>query len=235
MNLQKIGTLAFLAATTSLALALPYAPARAEDLPPAQATAAEPVEEAFDASPWDGIPTRVLAGRRCVNEATWNTTDCAVIISIAIRNARNEGLDLREWLLRHHGRRSLHPERCIPTPDARGRIVPRLSITHRNQGRTRTITDDRPWIGDLNAEMREPQMWTWHNTMRWDTRGIWHWTQILETVDGILAGTLRDPSGGRASIWGGPELDADAIAQRLVDGFVQVRIQGTLNHYFRRP
>lgn len=233
MNLQKIGTIAFLAATTSLALALPYVPARAQDAAP-QSAAAVATEEAFDASPWDGVPTRVLAGRRCVNEATWNPTDCAIIISIAMRNARREGMELREWLLRHHGRRSLHPDRSTPAVDPSGRTVPRLSISYGSGDSRRTVFDGRPWIGDLNAEMREPQMWAWRNTMSWD-QGSRKWARILETVDGIFAGTIRDPSGGQASIWGGPEIDAEAIARRRAQGYVQVHVPGTQNHYFGRP
>lgn len=245
MNLQKIGTIAFLAAlTTSLALVTPCPVARVQDTTapaaviPAdvapQAQADESAVAAFDASPWDGVPTRVLAGRRCVNEATWNVTDCAIIISIAVRNARHDGIELREWLLRHHGRRSLHPERHIPALDSRGREVPRLSVTYGSGEDRRTVPDGRPWIGDLNAEMREPQMWGWHNQMRWE-QGARSWARILETVDGTLAGTLRDPSGGRASIWGGPQIDAAAIARRRAQGYVLIPIPGVQNHYFERP
>lgn len=223
---QKIGTVAMLAILVVASLAPRLPVVRADEQAPAPA---------FDASAWEGVPTRVLMGRRCVNEGTWNVVDCATIAHIAKRLSEHDGTDLRTWLLTRHGRRSLHPERHLPSVDERGREIPRLSITFRRNGRPVTVRDDRPWIGDLNDSLAQPRMWGWRNTMRWEGRGSRYWAAILETVDGVLAGTTPDPSGGRALIWGGPRIDADAIAQRRAQGFVQIPIAGTQNHYFGRP
>lgn len=167
-------------------------------------------------------------GQRCVNEGTWNLVDAAVITHIAKR--LSSGTDLRTWLIQRHGTRSLHPERHVPQVDDRGRLTTRLHI-----GRRPPIPDGRPWIGDLNDSGLEPSMWTWRNTMRWDSAGRDRWMRVLDTVDGVLEGRIADPSGGRAIIWGGPTIDADAIRDREREGYVRLVIPGAANVYFARP
>lgn len=153
----------------------------------------------------------LLGAKLCVNEATWNTVDCAAIMHIRLRSARATGVSLRDRLLELHGGASLRPDRALnPAPN-----------------------DGRPWIGDLNLEGREPSHWNYRNTMSWE-EGQRRFSQILDTVRGVMSGRIKDPC-RRGSIvpntWGDRGRDRD---RALRNGYTPAFCGVTSNLYWRQ-
>lgn len=172
---------------------------------------------ATDFSRWDGVPTEVLAARRCVNEGTWNEADCVNVLTIAMNNASGDNIDIRTWLIINHGNRSLHPERHIPVVDERGVAHARLRIPRRHGD---PLVDTRPWIGDLSADLHEPAMWDYHQRADWEGSYRRRWERTLELATRVIAREIRSHCG--AQIWGGPHLDAQALADAANRGYVPV-------------
>lgn len=150
--------------------------------------------------------TLELMGRLCVNEASWNVMDCAIITHIRIRTARSHQRLLKDELVALHGRRSLRSDRASsPSPK-----------------------DSRPWIGALNIRGTEPALWP--DTMDWETQGKPNWGGILGTIQGVLRGEIGDPCHGTPNTWGNRGGD-HTRALRL--GFRQVDCGSTANMFWR--
>jgi hypothetical protein len=154
------------------------------------------------------VPTAVLLGRLCVNEAGFNTLDCAAIGHIRLRSAITNHRDIRAELLAQHGQRSLRADRATnPAPD-----------------------DTRPWIGDLDDHL-PPRHWP--AGVSWEQRGLPGWAGILETATGVLNGDLRDPCRQgrvRPNTWGGPRVDAERFAR---GGWLDSHCGATRNRFGR--
>lgn len=171
----------------------------------------------------DVVAGVVAAGQLSVNEATWNTVDAAAITHIRHRYAQNHGMSLFDALMHLHGRRSLRPGRATE-------IHPR---------------DARPWIGDLNADLREPRGWSERCTEdgcaptgmpSWDEFGRPRWASVLATVIRSYVGNTPDPCRGprNAITWGGPRVDHHRIERLLTRGFARVTCPGAANAFFSR-
>lgn len=151
----------------------------------------------------------LLGAKLCVNEATWNTVDCAAIMHIRLRLARASGVSLRDRLLELHGQRSLRPDRAV------------------------NITDSRPWIGDLNLEGREPLNWAYRNTMPWEV-GQRRFNDIVAVVRGVLRGTVKDPcrrGNVTPNTWGDRGNDRE---RALRNGYTPAFCGATSNLYWRQ-
>lgn len=157
-------------------------------------------------------PEAVLGARLCINEANDNLLDCAAIMHIRMRTARSHGRTLGEELLALHGQRSLRPDRAT-NPHPR---------------------DNRPWIGDLNAELREPLGWP-SELPPWE-RMAPRFERVLLTAQGAIDGEVRDPCTGssRALTWGGPNVDHLRIDRMTRSGWMRVSCGATSNVYLGR-
>lgn len=147
-----------------------------------------------------------LMGKLCVNEASWNTRDCAAITHIRVRSARSHGRTLRDELIALHGRRSLRVDRAT-----------------RIDGR-----DNRPWIAQLNTLGTRPALWP--DTMNWLEQGRPGWGRVLSVVVAVLEGKQADPCRGTPNTWGNRGGD-HVRALRL--GFRQVDCGSTANMFWR--
>lgn len=153
-------------------------------------------------------PANVLLARLCVNEAGWNTLDCAAIGHIRMRSARTNDRDIRAELLYQHGARSLRIDRATNVQS----------------------NDRRPWIGDLYGQ-RAPRYWP--SNIEWDSQGLPRWSMVLEMATGVIAGTEPDPCRQgriRPNTWGGPEVDAERLAR---PGWQDAHCGATRNRFGR--
>lgn len=159
------------------------------------------------ASP-DSPGANVLLARLCVNEAGWNTLDCAAIGHIRARSARANGRTLEAELQYQHGARSLRSDRA-------SRVDPR---------------DARPWIGDLTG-VQPPRHWP--TNLDWRGSGLPRWADVLDVATAVIAGTERDPCRAgrvRPNTWGGPRVDADRLAR---PGWQEAHCGPTANRFGR--
>jgi hypothetical protein len=160
-----------------------------------------------------------LAMQLCVNEATWNTLDCGAITHIRIRYARAHRISLREALILLHGDGSDRPTASLRSD----------RYTNRREG------DNRAWIANLRSTLERPEGFV--DDGSWESRHRISAAEVLETVRGSIAGTLRDPCrAGRVvpSIWGGRRLDAVHIERRVQAGFAPAHCGATVNLYLGR-
>lgn len=156
-------------------------------------------------------PEAVLGARLCINEANDNLTDCAAIMHIRMRSARSRGRSLGEELIALHGQRSLRADRAT-NPDRR---------------------DNRPWIGDLNASLRQPL--GWNDSMPPWERLAPRFEAVLTQAQGVIDGDVRDPCrGGVALTWGGPQVDHLRIMRMTQSGWRTLTCGATANVYLGR-
>lgn len=170
-------------------------------------------------------PAAVMLARLCVNEATWSTSDCAVIAHIRVRSARSSGEDLVEHLTRLHGDGRLRDG--VPDPRAALRS---------NRASEPREDDTRPWIGDLNPDLRRPEHWN-ESVLPWSTAAP-RWATMLQISQGVIDGRVPDPcarNGFRPVKWGGPVVDMDRVRAHVEAGWVPALCGGTRNVYLQRP
>lgn len=189
-----------------------FVPPSNADVSTAPAEAATPVPPPLEA---EVRSTVILAVTLCWNESSQREDDCTAIIHIRKRSAQYHHRTLRdELLMLHSERRPTNPELASLRSDR---------ATNPREG------DARSWLGDLSDDLHQPR--GWNGTPAEWARTASQLRTLVGVVEGVIAGTVDDPCGGRAFTWGGRRIDAVQIQSHLAAGRMVVDCGRTANAF----
>lgn len=93
-------------------------------------------------------------------------------------------------------------------------------------------SEQRPWIGGLDASMERPEGWP-EDQIAWEPRGVALWSRRLAEVRGYLADGQHGCSAAPA-VWGGLVTDHARILRLEARGYERVDCGVSRNAFLRR-